>query len=130
LATNFPYSLDDFANPTGSSSTTDPGLIHSEQHANANDAIEALERAVGVVNSTDPNSLTKKVDSLLIAAGAYVTQPQLASAIAELSSGGGNSLNVDYTNAQDGSVLVYSPSTNSFIATSLLEKQQINGGQY
>lgn len=37
---------------------------HAAQHANANDAIEALESKVGANNSTDPNSLDYKVKTL------------------------------------------------------------------
>lgn len=39
-------------------------VSHASQHANANDAIEALESKVGANNSTDPNSLDYKVKTL------------------------------------------------------------------
>lgn len=42
---------------------------HAEQHANANDAIEALENVVGITNSTDSNSLTYKINSLSTSVG-------------------------------------------------------------
>lgn len=38
--------------------------------------------------------------------------------------------NVDATNAEDGSVLVLDASANKWIATRILEKQDITGGQY
>jgi hypothetical protein len=41
MATNFPTSLDNFTNPTANDSLNIPS--HSLQHANANDAIEAIE---------------------------------------------------------------------------------------
>jgi hypothetical protein len=41
MATNFPTSVDNFTNPTANDSLNLPS--HSTQHANANDAIEAIE---------------------------------------------------------------------------------------
>jgi hypothetical protein len=46
MATNFPGALDALTNPTPTSDTVT--VPHSTQHANANDAIEALEAKVGV----------------------------------------------------------------------------------
>jgi hypothetical protein len=46
MATNYPTSLDAFVNPTITDSLNSPS--HSLQHADANDAIEALETKVGV----------------------------------------------------------------------------------
>ncbi len=62
MATNFPASLDVLINPQPNDSVE---LVpHAAQHANANDAIEALESKVGSNNSTDPNSLDYKVKTL------------------------------------------------------------------
>ena len=41
MATNFPNSVDTFSNPSGTDSLNSPS--HSLQHADANDAIEAIE---------------------------------------------------------------------------------------
>jgi hypothetical protein len=46
MATNFPGGLDTFNNPTSSNTLDNPS--HSSQHADANDAIEALEVKLGV----------------------------------------------------------------------------------
>ena len=62
LATNFPTSLDTLTNPDGTSSLSNPS--HAQQHANANDAIEALQLKVGVENSSDSNSLDYRVSAL------------------------------------------------------------------
>lgn len=62
MATSFPTSKDDFVNPQSTDSVQT--VSHAAQHANANDAIEALENKVGVDNSTDPNSLDYKVKQL------------------------------------------------------------------
>jgi hypothetical protein len=60
VSSNFPTSKDNLTNPA----STDALVGHAEQHANANDAIEALENVVGVTNSTDSDSLTYKVNQM------------------------------------------------------------------
>jgi hypothetical protein len=50
MSTNFPTSLDSLTNPTGTDPLSSPS--HSAQHANANDAIEAIEAKVGIAAST------------------------------------------------------------------------------
>lgn len=68
MATNFPTSLDSLTNPTSGDSLNSPS--HSGQHANANDAIEALQAKVGVDNSAVTTSLDYKVRNI---SGASVT---------------------------------------------------------
>ena len=43
---NFPTSLDTFTNPDATSYQDSAVVPHATQHANANDAIEALETSV------------------------------------------------------------------------------------
>jgi hypothetical protein len=62
MATNFPASLDTLTNPTSSDSLSSPS--HSAQHANVNDAIEALQAKVGVDSSAVTTSLDYKVAQL------------------------------------------------------------------
>lgn len=62
MATNFPASLDVLVNPQPNDSVE--VVSHSAQHADANDAIEALEIKVGTNDSSDPNSLDYKIGSL------------------------------------------------------------------
>ena len=52
MPTNFPTSVDNFTNPTANDSLNLPS--HSTQHANANDAIEAVETTLfaGGINYT------------------------------------------------------------------------------
>lgn len=59
MATQFPWNLDSLTNPSASDSMLT--VSHSDQHSNANDAIEALEAKVGITNSADTNSLDYKV---------------------------------------------------------------------
>jgi hypothetical protein len=62
MGTNFPTSLDALTNPTGSSALTSPD--HATQHADANDAIEALQSKVGVNGSAVTSSLDYKVTAV------------------------------------------------------------------
>jgi len=62
MATSFPSSLDALTNPTSGDPLNSPS--HSAQHANANDAIEALEAKVGVDSSAVTSSHTYKIAQL------------------------------------------------------------------
>ena len=59
MATNFPTSLDALTNPTSGQALNFPS--HSVQHANSNDAIEALQAKVGVNSSAVTTSLDYKM---------------------------------------------------------------------
>ena len=61
MSTNFPTSLDALTNPISTDPVTSPS--HAGQHANANDAIEALEAKVGVDSSAVTTSLDYKLKS-------------------------------------------------------------------
>ena len=62
MATNFPTSLDSLTNPTATDTLDSPP--HDTQHADANDAIEALQAKVGVDGSAVTTSLDYKVGNL------------------------------------------------------------------
>ena len=62
MATNFPSGLDSLTNPASGDSLASPS--HSAQHADANDAIEALQAKVGVNSSAVATSLDYKVTDL------------------------------------------------------------------
>jgi hypothetical protein len=57
MATNFPTSLDSLVNPNPTQTLDSPS--HSTQHANLNDAVEALEAKVGVNSSAVATSHDK-----------------------------------------------------------------------
>lgn len=73
MATIFPNSLDALANPTPADAMNSETVPHSAQHANANDAIEALQSKVGINGSADPNSLDYKVANVKVSDIAAVT---------------------------------------------------------
>jgi len=62
MPTNFPTSLDALTNPVAGDSLSSPS--HSGQHANANDAIEALQAKVGVDSSAVTTSIDYKLRNL------------------------------------------------------------------
>ena len=67
MATNFPAGLDDFSDPLSSTPLSGGGnsaLTHSAQHKNLNDAVEAIEATIGVVNSTNPISIQYRLNNL------------------------------------------------------------------
>lgn len=61
MTTAFPAALDQFSNPSGTASQDSASVRHSEQHANVNDAIEALQAKVGVDGSTVITSIDKRL---------------------------------------------------------------------
>ena len=79
MATSFPTSKDTLINPQP---TDSPELVsHAAQHANANDAIEALETKVGVNNSADATSHDYKIRTLESYAISYETAQDAAGAL-------------------------------------------------
>lgn len=62
MPTNYPVSLDNFTNPLASNTLANPS--HSTQHANANDAIEAIEYYLGTQSNPAANTITYRVDEL------------------------------------------------------------------
>lgn len=60
MPTSFPTGLDSLTNPVGTDPTTAPD--HAAQHANANDAIEALEAKVGINASAVSTSLDNQME--------------------------------------------------------------------
>ena len=62
MATNFPTSLDSLTNPTATDTLDSPP--HDTQHADANDAIEALQAKVGVDGSAVTTSHEYRINSI------------------------------------------------------------------
>jgi hypothetical protein len=63
MATGFPTSLDALTNPLSTDVLTSPS--HADQHADVNDAVEALQVKVGVTGSAVTTSLDYKVNKPL-----------------------------------------------------------------
>jgi hypothetical protein len=92
VATNFPASLDALTNPTGSDTLASPD--HAGQHADSNDAIEALQAKVGVDSSAVTSSLdykvAQKVDKSLVDAKGDLIVASAADTVSRLAVGATN----------------------------------------
>lgn len=74
MSTSFPNSLDSLTNPTATDDTAT--ISHADQHANANDAIEALQAKVGIDSSAVTTSLDYRVATLESGSGGNVVGPE------------------------------------------------------
>ena len=102
MATSFPNNLDELINPNGSDQLSAPS--HSEQHANANDAIEALQVKVGIDGSSDINSLDYRISQLEISP---LDTEQIQDAIAQaFASGDQSDITVAYDDALNSLTLL------------------------
>jgi len=61
LSTNYPQNLDSFTNPNGNDHLDNPLVLHSEQHSNTNDAIEAIENWIGISGSNTPYTIEFRI---------------------------------------------------------------------
>jgi hypothetical protein len=81
MATSYPASLDSFTNPTAVDTLDSPP--HDTQHADANDAIEALQAKVGVDSSAVTTSLDYRVAQLETGGGGMTVSSTAPSSPAE-----------------------------------------------
>jgi hypothetical protein len=92
MATNFPSSLDALTNPIGANTLASPD--HAGQHADANDAIEALQTKVGVDSSAVVTSLdykvAQKIDKTLVDAKGDLIVASAADTVGRLAVGATN----------------------------------------
>ena len=130
MATNFPTSLDSLTNPTTGNPLSSPS--HAGQHADANDAIEALEAKVGANGSAVTTSHDYKIAAL--EANNSVTNARLRDSVA--TSVIGRSANstgdpADIAAASDGQVLRRASGTLAFgtIATAGIGDLQVTTGK-
>jgi len=65
MTTNFPTSLDAFTNPSATDAMDSVTVPHASQHADLNDAVEALQAKVGVDGSAVTTSLDYILSNLL-----------------------------------------------------------------
>lgn len=61
MATSYPTSVDALTNPAATDAVTSPS--HASQHANANDAIEAIENRLGTGSQTTPGAANRVLRS-------------------------------------------------------------------
>jgi hypothetical protein len=73
MATSYPAGIDNFTNPTSTDKLDSATVPHATQHANANDAIEAIESELG----TNPKGASVSVKERLVAIETSVTNISL-----------------------------------------------------
>lgn len=61
MTTAYPAALDNFTNPASTDLLSAAGVSHADQHANANDAIEAVQARVGITDSNDSSTHEYKI---------------------------------------------------------------------
>lgn len=69
MTSQFPGALDNFTNPTSSDNLNTPAVLHSTQHANENDAIEAIEAWVGISGTSSQASHEYRIKQLEVGGG-------------------------------------------------------------
>lgn len=74
MSTNYPASLDNFVNPTPTDTLNSVSVPHHKQHADINDAVEAIETVLGL--NPAGSHLTVK-DRIIAAESAISTQSVL-----------------------------------------------------
>lgn len=67
MASAYPGALDALTNPSGSDSLDTPAVLHSAQHTNANDAVEAIEATLGVNPQGGSATVKARLDALTAA---------------------------------------------------------------
>ena len=83
MPTSYPTALDTLTNPTANDSLNSPSVPHATQHANANDAIEALQTTVGITNSADASSIQYKLAGTISVANSASSTASTALATAQ-----------------------------------------------
>lgn len=79
MAINYPTSLDSLTNPLSTDTLASPS--HSGQHADANDAIEALQAKVGINSSAVTTSHDYRIAQLEAAPAGITTGKAIAMAL-------------------------------------------------
>jgi len=128
MATSYPTALDNFPNPSGSTSMGASGqLSHSAQHRNLNDAVEAIQLKLGINNSTDTNSIQNVLNTLKTFVETITTADVAESLTAQYFNNdraynaiksalqGGNHVNIEFT--YNDQTRTYSISTSAEVAT-------------
>lgn len=80
MATNYPNALDAFVNPAATDTLDKAGVLHDVQHANANDAIKAVQTELGTKPRDTYASVAARLTALATAAAAAQSAALSASA--------------------------------------------------
>jgi hypothetical protein len=64
MATAYPGGIDDFTNPTSTDTLNSISVPHASQHADLNDAVEAIEATLGVNPQGSESTVSARVGAL------------------------------------------------------------------
>lgn len=112
MATNYPASLDVLINPTATDTLNSVTVPHHTQHANANDAIEALQTTLGV----NPAGAHLTVKDRIIAAEQSISNQSILNGLTD----------VTITSVGANDILKY----NGSIWVNTPEKEITDGGNF
>lgn len=133
MATNYPAGLDNFTNPTATDTLGSSTVPHAAQHANINDAVEAIEAELG----TEPKGPSASVAARLTTIESNVSGAtgSIASIISSLGTGPTGSalaLDIAQISAATADVLVAGGSAGQVDDTTILTwfKFKIDGVDY
>ncbi|MFN9112010.1 MAG: hypothetical protein ACK5XN_18250 [Bacteroidota bacterium] len=96
MATQYPNSLDVFTNPTATDTLNSGSVPHHLQHANINDAVEAMQTVLGL----NPAGAHLTIKDRIIAAETSITNQSVLNGLTD----------VTITSASAGNVLRYNGS--------------------
>lgn len=94
MTTAFPAGLDNFTNPTAGDSLDSPTVPHATQHANINDAVEAIEDTLGTNPQGDEATVKARLEAM-------TTATEDAQAAAEAAQGAADDAQTAADNAQN-----------------------------
>lgn len=131
MASGYPGALDVLTNPISTNTLDDPTVLHDLQHANANDAIEAIQTTLGVNPQGASVSVDARLDAMDTLFGNKVNTSVLgaASGVATLDAGSKLVQNVDAAKINSGVLAVARiPSLDaSIISSGVLGTARIPG---
>ena len=93
MATSYPNALDNFTNPTSTDTLNSATVPHADQHANANDAIEAIEGELGTNPKGAKATVKARLDDVDTSVSNKVSTSVSISTTAPLAGGGDLSAN-------------------------------------
>lgn len=108
MTTGYPGAIDNFNDPTAGDNLNTATVLHTAQHTNVNDAVNAIETELGINPKGAALSVKARLDSIDTALAARVATSALgaASGVATLDSGSMLVQNVDGAKITTGSVPV------------------------
>lgn len=98
MSSSYPGGIDSFTNPTGTDPLSNPE--HASQHANANDAIEAIETELGVTPSGTATTVAARLTDIEATAGGIAANAAAAALSALQSATSASAASTYATNAE------------------------------